>query len=385
MTQALNSALDRHVAQSASNRQLQVNTTTGGQTQNQAGQTNTAGSGTNNQTTTTRQLTNSLTTSDENLTTRELSNLNQSRTLNFVFRQMQQEYVTITYLDNVSFVFSDGMPGRTCVVKLPDLRAFLIEVLVEEDQVGEILQQTLRMVQQVQDYRHQTVAFAEARVETLPGGVGSEVGTQADGAQKNATGLDAVAVAIETPKTKVVPLPPREVRYYAKRRSLYERATAATDATAKSENTYGMFHVPGIILDVTSRILPTDSVLVDSVLGQGEALDYYNLALQEEAVQQARRENERRAAETEALRSATVADQDYRAAEAETLRTQTKRDQEMQARDQEMQSRKLELAQQILERIDDPIAKAAAFRQMLGECCDDKLLDRLRLRDTPLK
>ncbi len=385
MTQALNSALDRHVAQSASNRQLQVNTTTGGQAQTQAGQANTAGSGTNTQTTTTRQLTNSLTTSDENLTTRELSNLNQSRTLNFVFRQMQQEYVTITYLDNVSFVFSDGMPGRTRVVRLPDLRAFLKEVLVEEAQVAEILQQALRTVQQVQDYRHQTVAFAEVRVETLPGGTGNETTAQAAGGAQRPTTAPNAALPSGTPPPQVAVLPPREVRYYAKRRSLYERATAATDADAKSENTYGMFHVPGIILDVTSRILPTDSVLVDSVLGQGEALDYYNLALQEEAVQQARRENERRAAETEALRSATVADQDYRAAEAETLRDQAKRDQETQARDQELQARKLELAQKILESIDDPIAKATAFRQMLGECCDDKLLDRLRLRDAPLK
>lgn len=320
MTKALNSALDRHVAQSAQNRQVQVNTTTGQQTQSQAGTTGTSGSGGQQQTTNGRQQTNSLVATDENLNVRELANLNQSRTLNFVFRQMQQEFVTLTYLDDVSFVFSDGYPGRTREIKLPDLRAFLVEVLVEEAQVSEVLQQVLRMLFNIQDYRHQPVRFAQRIEETL---------TVAD----------------------LPGLPPLDISYYAKRPDLYERTVG------NSENTYGLFHVPGIILDVTSRVLPTDSLLVDSVLGQGEALDYYNLSLQEEAVQQARRENERLAADTETQRQTRTADQAYRA-------------------------QRLALAETIVNRIPDPVAQAEAFHKMLGECCDEKLLALLRERDT---
>ena len=320
MTKALNSALDRHVAQSARNRQVDVNTTTGQQSQNQTGTTGTTGSGGQTTATNSRQQTNSLVTTDENLTVRELANINQSRTLNFVFRQMQQEFVTLTYLDDVSFVFSDGYPGRTREIKLPDLRAFLVEVLVEEKQVSEVLQQVLLMLFNIQDYRHQPVHFAKRIEEKL---------TVAD--------LPGV--------------PELDISYYAKRPDLYQRTVG------DSENTYGLFNVPGIILDVTSRVLPTDSLLVDSVLGQGEALDYYNLALQEEAVQQARRENEQRAADTESQRKNTTDDHQYR-------------------------THRLKLAESILEKIEDPVAKAEAFQKMLGECCDEKLLALLRTRDT---
>ena len=319
MTKALNSALDRQVAQSAHHSQMQVNTTTGQQSQQQQGQTATNASGQQTQQQTQRQLASTLTTTDENLTVRELANLNQSRTLNFVFRQMQQEYVTLTYLNDVSFHYSEGYPGSGRDIKLPDLRAFLTEMLVEEDQVSEIMQQVLRTLCNVTDWRGQQTAFAERVPETL--------------------------TTCDEPGT------PLEVSYYVKRPSLY------ADPGQDAENRYQLFHVPGIILDVTSRILPTDSLLVDSVLGQGEALDYYNLSLQEEAVQQARRENERRAAETETLRLSTEADIEYR-------------------------NERLRLAESILESIEDPAAKADAFQKMLGECCDDKLLALLRERDT---
>ena len=44
-----------------------------------------------------------------------------------------------------------------------------------------------------------------------------------------------------------------------------------------------MIKVPGIIMDVKRRVLPTDSVFCDAVLGQGEALDCYNMRLQDAA------------------------------------------------------------------------------------------------------
>ena len=39
--------------------------------------------------------------------------------------------------------------------------------------------------------------------------------------------------------------------------------------------------VPGIILNVQSHVLRTDSVVADALLGQGEALDCFNLRLQD--------------------------------------------------------------------------------------------------------
>lgn len=70
---ALGRALEKHVQNSNSNREVAIN---------QASESST-------------------TTEAEETTVRELVNPNKSRVLNFVFRQLLQEYVTITYLSNI--------------------------------------------------------------------------------------------------------------------------------------------------------------------------------------------------------------------------------------------------------------------------------------------
>ena len=69
----LNRAIEKHVNTSNSNRQIQVNTTT----------------------------TESTTEGEESSTVRELLNLNKSRVLNFIFRQLHQQYITVTYLADI--------------------------------------------------------------------------------------------------------------------------------------------------------------------------------------------------------------------------------------------------------------------------------------------
>jgi hypothetical protein len=83
------------------------------------------------------------------------------------------------------------------------------------------------------------------------------------------------------------------------------------------------FTVPGIIFDVTKRIMRTDSVVVDSLLGQGEALDCYNQQLQNIAVQKAQLENDQ-----------------------------------------------LTMGLQIISGIDDSATKAANFKKVFGPCCE---------------
>ena len=50
--------------------------------------------------------------------------------------------------------------------------------------------------------------------------------------------------------------------------------------------------VNGVIADITLRTLPTDSVIVDALLGHGEALDCFNLHLQESVIQEAELNND---------------------------------------------------------------------------------------------
>jgi hypothetical protein len=81
--------------------------------------------------------------------------------------------------------------------------------------------------------------------------------------------------------------------------------------------------VKGIIKNVTHRVLPTDSVIVDSILGQGEALDCFNLKLQDNAV----------------------------------LESQLNNDIKQQSID-------------IINAITDPTERAAMYKKVFGECCD---------------
>jgi hypothetical protein len=56
------------------------------------------------------------------------------------------------------------------------------------------------------------------------------------------------------------------------------------------------------VLGVTRSTLPTDGVLVEALLGQGNALDAYSMGLQMEAVREKLTANERAAAEVALLR-----------------------------------------------------------------------------------
>ena len=47
-----------------------------------------------------------------------MPNPNQSRVLNFVFRQLLQEYVTIMYLSNVKIGFSNGHPESQVIMPI---------------------------------------------------------------------------------------------------------------------------------------------------------------------------------------------------------------------------------------------------------------------------
>jgi hypothetical protein len=249
-TKNINSAVEKHATTSNSNREVEVNTTTSA--------TVTSGTSTS--------------------TTRELQNINHSRVLNFVFRQLLQEYITITFLKDVRFVFTNGYPESTRVVDIPDLKPFLRTIMVE-DKVKEVFNQLMKPYCKVYNYEGKRFSFIEKVVE------------------------DYGDCPFAEPGEKVV--------YWRKRSDL-------TD-------TYEGFKVDGIILKTQQNILRTDSLIADSLLGQGEALDCYNQSLQEAAVEKALLDN-----------------------------------------------RKTDQALAIVGEGADAVAKADAYARVFGICCDDE-------------
>jgi hypothetical protein len=183
----------------------------------------------------------------EETTMRMIENINKSRVLNFVFRQLLQEYFTITYLDDVSIIYSNGYPETRKTVKLSQLDALLNEVILDIAQINAIKNSIFTYLCNIFDYTGTAISFIEGVTEDL------------------GNCIDSTAPHIIK-------------KYIRKRKGLTQ--------------TYKDKTVNGIILDVKHRITRTSALVVDSLLGQGEALDCYNMKLQNEATISAKLNND---------------------------------------------------------------------------------------------
>lgn len=265
----LNRALSKQTQKSVSNRKIEVNTET---------------SSTN-------------TESEESTVTRVLENLNKSRTLNFVFRQLNQELITVTYLDDVTFVFSNGYEEKKIVTKIDGLLQMLEEVMTNPADALATFQEIVNQLGNVYDYEDATnpKSFLEKYTENI-----YDFFNHTQGSPWPPT----------PPATPILTTP--RFRKDPNLESSYTPFSGANPITVK-----------GIIKNVTHRVLPTDSVIVDSILGQGEALDCFNLKLQDNTV----------------------------------LESQLNNDIKQQSID-------------IINAISDPAEKAAMYKKVFGDCCD---------------
>ncbi|UCM88054.1 hypothetical protein [Streptomyces marincola] len=191
---------------------------------------------------------------EETAITRELQNINVARTLNFAFRQMNQEHITILHLVDVRIGFWNGYSESTREVPLSGLDS-LLAAYVKPERQQEMRKIILDQLSAIYDYKDNLVqpSMVEER----------QVG-------------------------------PND-------RYLRWRKTTST----YTDETGNVITVPGVIMSADKIVMRTDGVIVDAVLGQGEALDSYSGALQSQAVRQRNLDNDR-----EALGQKIVSDQD---------------------------------------------------------------------------
>lgn len=189
---------------------------------------------------------------EEQAVERTLENVNTSRTLNFVFRQMNQEYVTLLHLVDVRVAFFNGHAESRDEVALTDLDRLLADC-VEPASVPGVRKQVLDALRGITDHE------GRARPEIV----------RPAGADENGP---------------------------------FQIDTTLTSAYTTPD---GREHtVSGIIVGVGQQVLRTDGVVVDSFLGEGDALDAYSMGLQEQAVRGRQLDNDRLEAENERLRLA---------------------------------------------------------------------------------
>jgi hypothetical protein len=189
-----------------------------------------------------------------------LENVNLSRTVNYIFSQVVEIFVTLIHITDVRIAYAcadevtdangkTGLQWSYQEVSLSQLEPLLQAVIMpgEVDKVRGYIKDALAYVFDYQDEPHTLY-----EIKALP--------DPAD--------------------------PTRSLGSYM-RFPKHKRSTYVDPATGAT------IEVPGVILSAVKNVMRSDGIVCDAVLGQGEALDSYNRGLQREAVAARRLENER--------------------------------------------------------------------------------------------
>jgi len=177
-------------------------------------------------------------TTEEVAIERDIENINLSRTLNFVFRQMNQQFVTLLHLTDVRVAFFNGDRASRREVPLSRLDDLLVQVL-KPDKVDAVRDSVLEQLSAVR-------------------------------------GLDGSAVDVVR-------------RVQIGQDDEYLQFDPALRASVTDD--HGRTHtVPGVLLEHRDLVMRTEGVVVEALLGNGDALDGYAAQLQQLEVE--RREAE---------------------------------------------------------------------------------------------
>lgn len=174
----------------------------------------------------------------EKTVTRTLENVNKSCVLNFVVRQLLQRFDTITYLDNVTFAYSNGFDNSRKTGTLSSLDNLLRSVLKDANAVKKVQNDIYTHLCNIPDHTGTRLSFIEEVVEEHGNCINKDQG-------------------------------PKKVHYVRKRQDLVQEVNGK--------------RIHGVVLNVTERVMRTPAVIMDAVKGQGFALDCYNQKLQEAA------------------------------------------------------------------------------------------------------
>lgn len=209
----VSNALQKHSSKASSKREVQVNTST--EVRESSG--------------------------EETSIVRQVENINVSRTLNFVFRQMNQEHISLLHLVDIRVAFWNGLAESVREVPLSKLDQLLASCIVQERR-AKVRDIVLAQLQTIFDHQDRVVTPPLVEEQNLGNG-------------------------------------DTYLRF---------RKDAVSTYTDETGNT---FTVPGAIVAVNKNIMRTEGVIVDAVLGLGEALDSYSRGLQETSVEERRLAN----------------------------------------------------------------------------------------------
>lgn len=164
---------------------------------------------------------------------REIENINVSRTLNFVFRQMNQAFVTFIHLTDIRIGYFDGRRESRKEVPISGLDDLLDEV-IRPSKKSDVLDAILDQLKSIRDIDDNDVNVVQ---------------------ETTISGSD---------------------KYIS-----FDNKLSSTYSHPKTNNKYT---VDGVLLSAADYVMRTEGVIVESILGEGIALDEYATKLQDAEV-----------------------------------------------------------------------------------------------------
>jgi hypothetical protein len=233
----------------------------------------------NRSNTVTAERTATTTTGFEQSTERTIKNINLRRVLNFVFRELNQDYITKIHLISVKVAFSNGPGGVWDEVAVPQLRELLDRRLVAGPKFDPAAQALLKAIAISMDATGNPVKCLE-KVTSMTDG-----STSLSEAVPDASGN--------------LPVPPSSGAW------MYRFKPGPLSQT-------GAFTVDGVLVKSMNVTMRTESIVCEALLGQADALDPYAIAQQFEDAEAKRLDNKRTALVLDTL--AEIEDPEKRAA-----------------------------------------------------------------------
>ena len=182
---------------------------------------------------------------------------------NFTFRQLNQEHISLLHLVDVRVAFFNGYAESKDEVPLSQIDRLLDTYIESSEQQREVKTALLDQIKYLYDYKDEVQEVISERVPAYPGGE-------------------------------------KYWRFNSEHISVYE-----------DEKTGSKFPVKGYILNADTITMRTESVMVEALLGQAEALDAYSRDLQTERVESQKMTNKRIASDIalEELRQSIIAEE----------------------------------------------------------------------------
>ena len=192
---------------------------------------------------------------------RKLENLNNNRTLNFVFRQLNQEFISVLHLVDIRIGFF-GADDTYGDVGIDGIKSF-IERFVSEEEVDKVYKKMIRDIRFVDDYK-------DNRVDVLLKKDAPDFNKRFETVKLDETDEEKKADPKYTTPNDFGPTDAESIITFSKR---------LTQDFPIADGINPIKDIKGVIIRADRYVVKTDDVATEAIVGEGDALDEYGLSL----------------------------------------------------------------------------------------------------------